>query len=131
MRPRIWVRAAVALVFTVAALLFASSAGAATVPTTGLVMVHVSSPHAPRNVFLRTKDSVAAFVGKLHADHIALHLPATGPGSCTGGTTYSAELTYKTGHKQLLYAIECKGALSGNLSGNVKAFVEYLETLVG
>jgi hypothetical protein len=118
-----------------AALVTASPAGASTIPTTalttGLSMVHVSSPHAPRNVFLKTKGTLAEFTDKLRADHIAKHLPATGPGSCTGSTTYSVELTYKTGPKVLLLAHECKGAVTGNLSGNVKAFVKYLSSLVG
>lgn len=100
------------------------------IPVVTLTLVHVSSPQAPRNVFLKTKGNVAEFAGRLRADHIAIHLPATGPGSCTTFTKYAVELTYRTGRKVLLLAYECKGAITGNLTGNVKTFVKYLASLV-
>ena len=90
-------------------------------------------PPAPReaaSTFLRTPGSLAAFSGSLRADHIGVHLPPTSPGGCRGGNQYTAELTYSSGHKVFLYAYECGGAVTGNLTGNVKAFVKYLSTLV-
>lgn len=111
-------------------LVMAPPTGASTIPTTGLTLVHVTSPHAPRNVFLKTKGTLAGFAERLRADDIAKHLPATSPGSCTGFTEYSVELTYKTGPKVLLLAYDCKGMITGNLTGNVKSFVKYLSSLV-
>jgi hypothetical protein len=111
-------------------------AGASTVPTAGLTMVQVTShqalppPYKPGDVFLKTETSLAEFGGRLRADHVGTHLPPTGPGGCAGGTRYTVEVTYKTGHKDFLSAYECGGSVTGNLTGNVKAFVKYLSSLV-
>jgi hypothetical protein len=132
------IAASVALtVFSAAAATFTAPwASASTVPTTGLTLVQVTShealppPYKPGSVFLKTSASLAAFAAKLHSDNIGVHLPPTGPDGCTGGTRYTAEVTYKTGHKTFLDEYECAGAVSGNLTGNVKPFLNYLSTLL-
>jgi hypothetical protein len=131
------VASAVVTVFSlVGAQLLAPMAGASTVPTTELGLVHVTSsqalppPYKPRQIFLETKAALAAFGGALHVDNIGVHLPPNGPGGCAGGTQYTVEVTYKTGHKVSMYAYECGGAVTGDLTGNVKAFVKYLSTVV-
>lgn len=121
------------LAILAAAILTAPPAGASNVPTTGLTVVNAVS-HGPNgaadSVFERTAKKLSSFAGQLRRDDIGRHLPGTGPGSCTGYTHYTVELTYKTGPKLLLLAYDCKGAISGNLTGNVKAFVRHLATLV-
>jgi hypothetical protein len=127
--------AAVTISLLAAALPMASPAGAATVPATGVTLVQVTShqalppPYKPGDVFLKTEASLAEFAGTLRADHVGTHLPPTSSGGCTGGTRYTVEVSYKTGHKVFLDAYECGGSVTGNMTGDVKAFVKYLSNL--
>jgi hypothetical protein len=115
----------------------APSAGASPVPTSGLKRVHLTSyqalppPYKPGDVSLTTAAALAQFAMSLRADHIGARAPATGSAGCAGGISYTAALTYKSGQRLSLSAYACGGTISGNLTGDVKAFVKYLSHLIG
>jgi len=109
-----------------------AAAGGVSIPTTGLTQVQVtfhSSSKPAGDVFLRAASSLNEFAQNVRDDHLAVQKPPTSP-SCSDPIRYTVEISYRTGPKVFLSADACDNAVSGNLTGNTKAFVHFLSTLV-
>jgi hypothetical protein len=122
-------------VATLALSLTAQVAAAASVPTSGISRVTVTSyqalppPYKPGKVVLKSAAELLSFEQHLKADHIAT---TTHPWTtiCTGGISYGADIVYTKGHSIDLNAYYCATTIVGNITGRVKPFVNYLATLL-
>jgi hypothetical protein len=116
--------------------LAAPVAGASTVATSGLTRVSMTSleplppPYRPGHAVLRSPTSLRTFAHTLRSDHIGTASHATNAGACTGGTVYTVVLSYKTRRRVSLYAYECGGSVTGNMTGDVDRFLEYLTSVM-
>lgn len=127
-----------ATLFAAGTMLMATGAAAATakLSTNGLTRVSVSSfqalppPYKPGHAVLRSAGSLRTFERALQADHITVTSHPTTADGCAGGIQYTAVMTYKDGRHITLDAYDCGGTITGNMSGNVRKFVDYLSGLV-
>lgn len=116
------------------ALIAACGGGAQSPPsrTSGLVKVEVNSrqaiPNGNHNVTLSTSASLSKFENEVTSDDITLISTSTTRG-CAGGTEYKLVLV-RTGAADItLNAYSCGGSVSGNMGGNVQAFLNYVSSL--
>lgn len=120
----------------VLSLVAAPGAGASTLTTSTITRVSVTSsqalppPYKPGHAVLKSAASLSAFDHAVAADHIGIASRATSSGGCAGGTEYTVVVTYKTSRHTTLDAYDCGGGITGNMTGNVKAFVGYLASVL-
>ena len=115
--------------------LTAQAAAAASVPTSGISRVTVTSyqalppPYKPGKVVLKSAAELLRFDQHLKADHIGT---TTQPEAtvCAGGISYEADIVYTKGPSIDLKAYYCGSSTIGNMTGRVKPFVDYLATLL-
>ncbi len=112
----------------------ALSAGCSTpVDTSGLTRVEMSSaqalppPYGSAQAVLTSASSLAAFRKALTSDGIGLSGTTTSSAGCTGGIRYSVVLIRSGGRASTtLDAYDCGGQITGNMAGNVSAFLAYV-----
>lgn len=111
------------------------AAAAASVPTSGLSRVTVTSyqalppPYKPGKAVLTSASELLGFEQHLTADHIATTARPEAT-TCAGGISYEASIAYTKGHSVNLKAYYCGTSIIGNITGRVKPFVKYLATLL-
>ena len=111
-------------------------AAASPLATKGLTRVTVTSeqalppPYHPGHAVLKSDASVDAFEHVLKADRIGVRSHPTSSAGCAGGTQYTVVLTYQAGRRTSLDAYQCGGSITGDIMGNVGAFVKYLASLI-
>jgi hypothetical protein len=124
-----------ATVFVACTVFAARGAGAATLSTNGLTRVSISSyqalppPYKPGYAVLKSTASLRSFEHALQADHVGITSHPTNGNGCSGGIQYSVVMTYSKGRRTALDAYDCGGSITGNVTGNVKKFVNYLSGL--
>ena len=116
------------------------SVTAATTPASildlkGLEGVQVTSfqalppPYEPGRAVLSSPAALTRFEHVVRADRIGRRRCASDSHGCTGGVEWTVAVTTKTG-QTTLSASQCGGGITGNISGNVTAFVRYLGSIV-
>jgi len=124
------VRHAALLVPPLALLL--SGCGTATVDTTGLTEVQISSsqalppPYGQHQTTLTSAASLAQFARLVSDNHIGVGSTSGSSGACTGGIQYTIVVMARSGTTNLS-AYDCANQISGNMSGNVSGFISGLE----
>lgn len=84
-------------------------------------------PYKPGRVVLTSPSALATFKKTVETDRIGVVRLSSAP--CTGGVTYAATVTTKT-KRTTLETYQCARTTFGNISGNVKAFVRYLKSIL-
>lgn len=104
--------------------------------TTGVQRVDVSSfqalppPYRPSQVELTTAQQLRQFDQQVIVDRLSLkHGPL--PPDCPGAVQYTAVLHFRGRPAATLYATGCDDTPTANFTGNVSAFVDYLQSLLG
>lgn len=104
--------------------------------TSGIVKVQITStqalapPNGVHEATLTTAASLSSFEQAITSDDIAL-TSATTTAGCAGGIQYTLLLIHKRAAADVtLSAYACAGSLSGNMKGNVQAFVSYVSSLL-
>jgi hypothetical protein len=100
----------------------------------GLERVEVTSfqalppPYTPGHVVLSSPTALAAVEKAIRTDRIELRRTASDSQGCTGGIEYTVAVRTKT-RRTTLTAYQCGGGITGNVSGNLAAFVRYLGSI--
>jgi hypothetical protein len=120
-----------------ASLAAACGAQTSVLDTGGLVRVNLSSyqalppPLGSAQAVLTSAASLAGFRRAMAADDIGVRAHPTESGGCAGGVGYTIVLTDGGGRTgTTLDAYRCAGQITGALTGNVGAFLDYLDTLL-
>lgn len=87
-------------------------------------------PAGHREVVLNSASQLSAFAAEVTADHISLTRTHSENSGCTGGVSYSAVLSRQGSPSVTLYAYQCGGILTDNMTGNVMPFLSYLRSLL-
>ena len=107
------------------------------VDTSNLTQVQMSSsqalppPYGSAQAVLTSATSLATFRKAMSSDGIGLSGTATSSDGCAGGTEYTIVLVRSGGKgSTTLNAYDCGGQITGNMTGNVAGFLDYVRPLL-
>ena len=107
------------------------------VDTSNLTQVQMSSsqalppPYGSAQAVLTSATSLATFRKAMSSDGIGLSGTTTSSDGCAGGTEYTIVLVRSGGKgSTTLNAYDCGGQITGNMTGNVAGFLDYVSPLL-
>jgi predicted small secreted protein len=120
-------------ILVAASALLVTACGGSTVDTAGLTRVQISSyqslppPYGSRQATLTSPSSLTAFQQAIAQDRIGMSGSSTVSTGCTGGIQYTVIMDRGGAASTTLSEYSCAEQLTGNMTGDVAAFLTYLD----